>query len=228
METIGPMSESVWYCSSCGRSAPPSQMDTRWRWTGTAYEHKCASGDPQAGYFGCRVVSDLVSCWDTQSGRQSGNSQPSPRTGHPDFYRILGEMEALHEKKSADYGLGKDTLANVRASEDFGIPAWVGAALRMNDKMIRLKAFAQKGSLQNESVEDSLQDIAAYAIIALILYREVKPKPRSLAHTEDMVKETLKEMGSMTCTEVSADLVDAHFRLRAFGNLAKEKKAGEK
>jgi hypothetical protein len=44
----------------------------------------------------------------------------------------------------------------------------------MNDKMIRLKSMAVNGSLQNESVEDSLMDLAAYSILALILYREWK------------------------------------------------------
>lgn len=92
--------------------------------------------------------------------------------GHPEFYKIVEEMKALHEKKAKDYGLGKDVLANCRGSEDFGIPGWIGVVMRMNDKMTRLKSFAQKGSLANESIEDSLIDLANYAVLALILYRE--------------------------------------------------------
>lgn len=46
--------------------------------------------------------------------------------------------------------------------------------IRANDKMTRVKNMAKKGYLANESVEDSLLDIAVYAIIALILYREQK------------------------------------------------------
>lgn len=98
------------------------------------------------------------------------------RPGHPEFYRILDEMGALHERKTADYGLGADVLANCRSSQDFGIPAWLGVAVRMNDKMTRIKALAQKGELKNEPVEDSFLDIACYAIIALILYREANKK----------------------------------------------------
>lgn len=98
--------------------------------------------------------------------------QPDTQYGHPEFHRIVEEMRALHAKKAADYGLGTDVLANCRGSVDFGIPAWIGVVMRMNDKMTRLKSFAQKGSLQNESVEDSLLDTACYAILALILYRE--------------------------------------------------------
>lgn len=101
---------------------------------------------------------------------------PPVATGHPEFYRILDEMKALHEKKAADYGLGKDMLANCRGSTEFGLPAWVGVAVRMNDKMTRLKSFAQKGTLANESVEDSLIDLANYSVLALILYREIGGK----------------------------------------------------
>ena len=88
------------------------------------------------------------------------------------FEDILLEMKCLHDKKQLDYGSKIDPFANVRASEDFGIPGWLGAVLRANDKMSRLKSFAEKGVLANEPVEDSLIDLANYAVIALVLYRE--------------------------------------------------------
>ena len=97
---------------------------------------------------------------------------PPGAGGHPEFHKILDEFRALHVKKAADYGLGADVLANCRGSTEFGIPAWIGVVMRMNDKMTRLKSFAQKGSLANESVEDSLMDLGCYAIISLILYRK--------------------------------------------------------
>ena len=84
----------------------------------------------------------------------------------------MEEIMAMHLKKGADYGTNKDNFANVRSAEEFGIPAWQGAVLRANDKMARLKTFCVKGELQNESVEDSLLDLANYAAIALTLYRE--------------------------------------------------------
>lgn len=89
-----------------------------------------------------------------------------------EFEKVLDEMRALHAKKSLDYGSGDDPLANIRASEKFGIPAWVGAIVRGNDKMTRIQSFLKKGSLANESLEDSLLDLAVYSIIALELYRE--------------------------------------------------------
>lgn len=95
--------------------------------------------------------------------------------GHPEYLKLLDEMRELHLKKAADYGRGADPLANCRASADFGVPAWVGVIMRGNDKMHRIKSFLQNGRLANESVEDSLKDLAAYALIALVLFREENP-----------------------------------------------------
>lgn len=94
---------------------------------------------------------------------------------HPksqEFHDIIDELKELHDRKQADYGTDEDPFANVRMSEDFGIPAWVGCMMRANDKMKRLQTQAIKGRLQNESAEDGFLDLAVYAIIGLILYRE--------------------------------------------------------
>jgi hypothetical protein len=48
--------------------------------------------------------------------------------------------------------------------------------IRANDKMHRIKSLLQNGSLKNESVEDSLMDLAAYCLIALTLRREETEK----------------------------------------------------
>ena len=90
------------------------------------------------------------------------------------FMEVIQEIVALHEKKQEDYGrtdLG-DPFANVRASEDFNIPGWLGAVIRANDKVRRIQKFARNETLVNESVEDSLMDAAVYFIIALCLFRE--------------------------------------------------------
>ena len=96
-----------------------------------------------------------------------------------DFDEVLDEMRELHDRKQADYGREADPFANVRASEDFGIPGWVGTLVRANDKMRRLQAVANGSELKNEGIEDSLIDLANYAVIALVLYRQsrdVTPK----------------------------------------------------
>ena len=94
---------------------------------------------------------------------------------HPNsarFHEILAELGALHDRKQADYGRDDDPFPNVRASEEWGVAPWVGAMVRLNDKVKRLQTFAIKGSLANEGVEDSLRDIAVYAVIALVLWEQ--------------------------------------------------------
>lgn len=94
------------------------------------------------------------------------------RSGSERFHEVLEELGALHDKKQRDYGTTMDPFANVRASTEFGIPAWVGSILRGNDKVARIKSMVRTGRLANESVEDSLRDLAVYAIIALVLFEE--------------------------------------------------------
>lgn len=88
------------------------------------------------------------------------------------FYELLGQMGLLHASKQMDYGKEADPFANVRASEEWGMAPWVGAMVRISDKIRRLQMFAQRGDLANESAEDSMLDIAVYQIIGLILYQD--------------------------------------------------------
>jgi hypothetical protein len=97
----------------------------------------------------------------------------SNQTRHPNsarFHEILNELGELHDRKSKDYGRGDDPFANVRASEDWGVESWVGAMIRGCDKVKRLQSLIANGKLENESAEDSLRDLAVYAVIALILF----------------------------------------------------------
>ena len=94
--------------------------------------------------------------------------------GDPRIHALLAKVGEMHDRKQEDYGSEADPFANVRASEEFGVQAWVGALVRLNDKVTRLKAFARKGTLRNESAKDSMLDIAVYALIAYILAPVVK------------------------------------------------------
>jgi len=89
-------------------------------------------------------------------------------------------LGVMHVSKGADYGLTSDPFSNVRSSEEFGIPPWIGCMVRANDKMRRIqKASSQtleagKASLENESVEDSLLDLGVYSIIGAVLLGEIE------------------------------------------------------
>ena len=101
-------------------------------------------------------------------------SEPKPTytTYRDRFDDILAEMSALHSKKGADYGGVNDPYANVRASQEFGVPPWIGALVRLHDKITRIKSFIRNGNLQNESLKDSIDDIGVYAVIMRLLYEE--------------------------------------------------------
>ncbi len=85
------------------------------------------------------------------------------------FVKLIAEMCALHEHKIQDYG--PVNSGNLVAATEFGLPAWLGVLLRMNDKWSRIKHFAKYRSLTNESFADSLLDLANYSLLCLILYR---------------------------------------------------------
>lgn len=99
---------------------------------------------------------------------------------HPDsklFHEILREVADLYSAKQSDYGRDESPFANVEASEDFGVPSWVGTMIRANDKMRRVQKAASQAvrgeeiSLRNEGLEDSLLDLAVYSLIGLVLLR---------------------------------------------------------
>jgi hypothetical protein len=54
--------------------------------------------------------------------------------------------------------------------------------VRMTDKVNRLQSLVKNGSLANEAAEDSLLDIAVYAVIALVLREKaVRARAREAA-----------------------------------------------
>ncbi len=90
------------------------------------------------------------------------------------FHALLDEIGDLHDARQRGYGRPGDPFANVRASEDFGVPAWVGCMIRANDKMRRLQSVARGSELTDEDVLDCFSDLAVYALIGRILYKEGK------------------------------------------------------
>ena len=100
---------------------------------------------------------------------------------HPEsqaFKDTLDAMLLLHDRKQKDYGTSKSPFANVRASESFGIPAWIGCAIRTNDKFRRLMTATNqwldygKVNLSNESLEDAWLDAAVYCVIGYLMTQE--------------------------------------------------------
>lgn len=79
------------------------------------------------------------------------------------FRRITNEMSELYARKNADYG---DSFG--QTYRELGI---ISAVTRMSDKMNRLKRLVTHKDAQqvkDESIDDTLIDLACYAVMTLI------------------------------------------------------------
>lgn len=86
------------------------------------------------------------------------------------FESICCELIALHECKNKDYGGAFD-----KSMSKFGV---VSLLIRFNDKFERLESLFKNGKAEvtDESFEDTLRDIACYAIMGLEhLYNTPQP-----------------------------------------------------
>jgi len=89
------------------------------------------------------------------------------------FLDLLNEMRRLHESKSQDYGSETDPLANIRQGAEFvGIEPWRGCMVRIADKVQRLRTYCRTGRLVHEGVRDTLLDLSAYSLLAIVLFDE--------------------------------------------------------
>lgn len=102
--------------------------------------------------------------------RGNGITHQQPTTSQR-FLDLLDEMRRLHESKSADYGSETDPLANIRQGAEFvGIEPWRGCMVRIADKVQRLKTYCRTGRLVHEGVRDTLLDLSAYSLLAIVLF----------------------------------------------------------
>lgn len=95
------------------------------------------------------------------------------------YLDLLEEMKDLHIRKNSGYaGDSPDPWANFRMSEAFGVPAFLGVLARMSDKYVRITNLVKnpKNEKVGESIKDTLMDLSAYALIALLIYEETEEK----------------------------------------------------
>nr|DAS69390.1 MAG TPA: Nucleotide modification associated domain 1 [Caudoviricetes sp.] len=77
------------------------------------------------------------------------------------FREITDYMYQIYEKKNADYG---DSFS--KTFDEFGLTA---SAIRINDKTERFKKLIkQNAQVQDESIKDTLLDLANYAVLTLM------------------------------------------------------------
>lgn len=129
-----------------------------------------AAGKPHEEWYASQSEADSVHHVTEPLHRRS--------TVHPTsqaFFDLCDQIKAMHASKSRDYGCpsGTDPLANIRNGAKFvGIPAFKAAMVRLSDKVTRLATYNATGRLEFEGVEDTLMDLASYAMLSLVLLRE--------------------------------------------------------
>ena len=85
------------------------------------------------------------------------NRKTKPET-HAD---ICSELNGLYRRKNADYG---DSFG-----ETFGKLGLVSAVTRITDKVNRLQSLCTRAAeVKNESIRDTLLDLANYSIMTII------------------------------------------------------------
>ena len=85
------------------------------------------------------------------------------------FREITNEMAELYARKNADYG---DSFG--QTYRELGI---ISAVTRMSDKMNRLKRLTTREyqrAVKDESIDDTLIDLACYAVMTLMERRRRK------------------------------------------------------
>jgi hypothetical protein len=85
------------------------------------------------------------------------------------FAMLLGEMDALHDKKNADYAEDGNPYSNFEFAAEVA-KGFTGTdavfATMIGIKLARLKELRGKGKTpMNESAADSLRDLAMYAAL---------------------------------------------------------------
>ena len=77
------------------------------------------------------------------------------------FKDVLDKMNEIYERKNADYGNSFS-----KTFEEFGLTS---AAVRINDKNERFKKLIkQEAQVKDESIEDTLLDLANYSVLTLM------------------------------------------------------------
>ena len=92
-----------------------------------------------------------------------GDEIPELPKSWEEFREITNEMAELYARKNADYG---DSFG--QTYRELGI---ISAVTRMSDKMNRLKRLTTREyqrAVKDESIDDTLTDLACYAVMTLM------------------------------------------------------------
>ncbi len=91
-----------------------------------------------------------------------------------EFREIQNEMYEMFARKHLDYGLNNIALGGDLTNDDDKKFSLTGLAIRLTDKISRLKNLLINGKnfVKGEGMEDTFIDIANYGIIGLLVGRD--------------------------------------------------------
>jgi len=94
------------------------------------------------------------------------------RHGDPRFYQLVEEICELHSRKNFDYAKTEEPLSNFNRCQAFGVEPWRGVLVRMSDKYSRIEQLASGKKPKNESMRDTLVDLAVYSLLCVLLLED--------------------------------------------------------
>ncbi len=116
---------------------------------------------------------------------KKGNIANAPYSTNQAFDAILRKMGSIHDKKRQDYASNADPLGNFREAEKLGVSPLQSIMIRLTDKYTRACNLVRKNgnaSVEDESLADTLLDLANYSVLALLAYQEADSEAAAEEH----------------------------------------------
>lgn len=91
------------------------------------------------------------------------------------FMAVLHELQQIHDAKRTDYASNDDPLGNFREAARIGISPFKSIFVRLQDKYTRACNLTRRNgnaAVKDETLEDTLKDMANYSILAVVARRE--------------------------------------------------------
>lgn len=138
-------------------------------------------------------------------------------------------LQEITAAKNADYtGEGDNPFANFTRVEALGITDTVrGFLVRMTDKLSRVNSFAQKGILQvkDESVEDTLLDLANYCILLAGYIKSIKQPTQDVQMEFSFTAPSAATKGSSNSRYTEEQMADMRKRLKEAEEASAQRRA---
>lgn len=121
----------------------------------------CDYGYEDQRYCKTKLAPKCEECWNREIPEQ-----PEPTSSKVTTHAaICSDLTALYERKNHDYG---DSFGKGFTEYGMTMPC-----IRLEDKLNRLKSLLKSGAhVKDESIDDTLMDLANYAIMTLIERKE--------------------------------------------------------